>query len=130
MDGTDDMSITITYSTMDHRYFMRRTKQEIIDRIEQMTGQRFDFAERFRMLHMFKDELATLAVNAARALPAPPDPVDVLVGVITAELRRQAEQPHSSSYFRDDTDVSDEVVFDGHINPRQLAQAIIRETNK
>lgn len=32
------MSITITYSTMDHRYFMRRTKSEIIARIGDLRG--------------------------------------------------------------------------------------------
>lgn len=120
------MSITITYSTMDHRYFMRRTKSEIIARIEQMTGQRFDFAERFRMLHMFKDELATLAVNAARALPAPPDPVDVLVGVIQTELRRQSEADGPTPYV--DLRVSEHVKLDGHFDLKALAQAIIKGT--
>lgn len=119
------MSITITYSTMDHRYFMRRTKSEIIARIEQMNGRRFDAIERFRMLHMFKDELATLAVNAASTLPAPPDPLDVLVGVITAELRRQAETDGPAPYARQHDGNPARITLDGVFDLRQLARAIL-----
>lgn len=118
-------STTITYVTPDHRYFMRRTKREIIDRIEQMTGQQFDAVERLRMMHMFKDELATLAMNAWRALPAPPDPVDGLIGVIIAELRRQSEADGPTPYARQHDGNQDRMTLDGVFDLRQLARAIV-----
>lgn len=116
-------STTITYVTPDHRYFMRRTRSEIISRIEQMTGQRFDNIERLRMESMHKDELATLAMTAWRALPAPPDPVDVLVGVITAEFRRQTDEGKPGPYYH--LEPNWQATLDGTFDLRALARAIL-----
>jgi len=123
MDGTDDMSITITYSTMDHRYFMRRTKQEIIARMEAIEGSVYTFKRYKDLSGWTKDALASEAVRLIRALPAPPDPVDVLVGVITAELRRQSEADGPTPYV--DLRVSEHVKLDGHFDLKALARAIL-----
>lgn len=118
------MSITVTYSTIDHRYFMRRTKSEIIARIEAMTGIILQGDERRNAMILSKDELASQAMAAYRALPAAPDPADTLVQVITDELRRQAEEPQATQYVS--AGLSDAVMLDGTFDLRQLAQAILK----
>lgn len=120
------MSITVTYSTIDHRYFMRRTKSEIISRIEELQGRQFDFVERFRMLHLTKEALASEAMRLVRALPPPPDPVDTLVQVIHAELHRQTEAPQATSYITPTCDEPEWIMLDGTFDLRQLAQAIFK----
>lgn len=118
------MSITVTYSTIDHRYFMRRTKSEIIRRIGELRGQPITIGEHSNMMTMTKDELASEAMRLVRALPPPPDPADTLVQVITDELRRQAEEPHGTQYVS--AGLSDAVMLDGTFDLRQLAQAILK----
>lgn len=66
------MSITVTYSTIDHRYFMRRTKSEIIRRIGELRGQPITIGEHSNMMTMTKDELASEAMRLVRALPPQP----------------------------------------------------------
>lgn len=118
------MSITVTYSTIDHRYFMRRSKGQIINRIGELRGQPITIGEYSNMMTMTKDELASEAMRIVRALPPPPDPADTLVQVIHAELHRQAEEPHGTQYVS--PDLSDAVMLDGTFNLRQLAQAILK----
>jgi hypothetical protein len=60
----------ITYDvTPTHRYFMRRTKRDIIDKIEQMTGVRKTNAEIDNLMTLSKDQLASLAMQTFRSLP-------------------------------------------------------------
>lgn len=119
------MSITVTYSTIDHRYFMRRTKSEIIRRIGELRGQPITIGEHSNMMTMTKDELASEAMRLVRALPPPPDPADTLVQVIHAELHRQSEEPHGTQYVSAGL-LSDAVMLDGTFDLRQLAQAILK----
>lgn len=118
------MSITITYSTMDHRYFMRRTKSEIIARMEFIQGRIYTPKQYKDLSGWTKDALASKAVRLIRSLPPAPDPVDVLVGVITTELRRQSEVNGPTPYV--DLRVSEHVKLDGHFDLKALAQAIIK----
>lgn len=113
------MSITI-----DHRYFMRLNKRQIIARIEQMSGVKRFGKDYVDMCAMTKDELASEAMRLFCALPPPPDPADTLVQVITDELRRQAEEPHGTQYVS--AGLSDAVMLDGTFDLRQLAQAILK----
>ena len=117
------MSITVTYTTLDHRYFMRRTKREIISHIEQLQGRKFDFSERLATLAMTKDQIADEAMRLVRALPAPPDPVDVITKAIIAELLHQADKAGPSPYV--DARVPDHVKLDGFFDLRELARAAL-----
>lgn len=118
------MSVTITHVTLDHRYFMRRTKREIIARIEEMQGRKFDFSELHHMIDWPKDRLANEAMRLVRQLPPPPDPAEQLVPVIVAELQRQADSIGQSPYA--DTRVPDHSKLDGFFNLRELAHAIVK----
>jgi hypothetical protein len=118
------VSITITYSTLDHRYFMRRTKSEIINRIELMLGHGYTFEQRRDLLTWTKDALASEAMRLVRELPPPPDPIDTLVQIIHAELRRQSEAQGPTPYYHLEPDWK--AVMDGTFDLRQLAQAILK----
>jgi hypothetical protein len=118
------VSITITYSTLDHRYFMRRSKRDIIARMEGLRGQIYMGSQRANLMSMTKDELASEAMRMVRALPPPPDPVDTLVQVIHAELRRQSEAQGPTPYYHLEPDWK--AVMDGTFDLRQLAQAILK----
>jgi hypothetical protein len=120
------MSVTVTYSTMDHRYFMRRTKSEIIARMEFIRGRIYTPKQYKDLSGWTKDALASKAVRLIRSLPPALDPVDALIDVITAELRRQSEADGPTPYV--DLRVSEHVKLDGHFDLKALAQAIIRET--
>jgi hypothetical protein len=118
------VSITITYSTLDHRYFMRRTKNEIIRRIEELSGRPCSIGERQNLMTWTKDALASYAMGLVRELPPPPDPVDTLVQVIVTELRRQSEAQGPTPYYHLEPDWK--AVMDGVFDLRQLAQAILK----
>lgn len=120
------MSITITYSTMNHRYFMRRTKADIIGWIEHLRGKQMDREERLATLAMTKDQIADEAMRLVRALPAPPDPVDVITKAITAELLYQADKAGPSPYV--DVRVPDHAKLDGFFDLRELARAVLEAT--
>lgn len=60
----------VTYEvTPDYRYFYRRTKRDIIDKIEQMVGVQYTFNEREAMMSLSKAELASIAFKICRSLP-------------------------------------------------------------
>lgn len=63
------MTIVEYISTPTHRYFMRRTKSDIISMMEQMKGERFSVGEHANLMTMRKGELASLAMKIVRSLP-------------------------------------------------------------
>lgn len=63
----------VTYDvTPTHRYFMRRTKRDILDKIEQMTGTALTSAQRQLMSEWSKSDLANHAMKIVRSLPNEP----------------------------------------------------------
>ena len=119
------MSVTITWSTPDHRYFMRRTKSDIVRMIGELRGQPLTIGEHTNMMTMTKDQLASEAMQLVRALPPPPDPVEQMVGVIHGELVRQKDTSKLSPYVSA-VDRDSDVMIDGFFNLRELAQAILK----
>lgn len=118
------MSITITWSTPDHRYFMRRSKSEIITRIGELRGYPITTDQYNVMKNWTKDALASEAMRLVRALPPPPDPVEQMASIIAAELRRQAEENGPTPYYH--LEPKWVALLDGHFNLRQLAQAVLK----
>lgn len=125
------MTTIVTTVTPDHRYFMRKTKREIVNHIEMLTGAKYSIAEYRAMQEQPKDQLATLAMNAYRALPpAPADPTATadMVRIICAELNRQSEASGPTPYV--DLRVTDHAKLDGFFDLRALAETVIRETRR
>lgn len=118
------MSVTITYATLDHRYFMRRTKDQIIARIEEMQGRPFDFTERWERLHWTKTKLADEAMILVRTLPTPLDPVDVVASAIMTGLTSQTDTNPLEAYAA--YGEIDEFRIDGRFNMRDVARAVLK----
>lgn len=60
------MSIVETIVTPTHQYYMKRKKQDIIDRIEALEGAKFSYEERAELMKLFKWQLARRVMTAHR----------------------------------------------------------------
>jgi len=67
------MTIVEYHVTPDHRYFMRRSKAEIVSKIEQMSGSRVEGELYAEMMAMSKPQLAERAMRIWRMLPRDPE---------------------------------------------------------